>query len=361
MERAEFRRRATAKQIVFACQIVIRGVTVKSTYFWSLFGLDRIRIAVAGPDPDTALQVGSSVPSWTALYLLNRLGVWLPSVPMLLYVLYPELIPHTYTFMLPPTCSSFIHYFLLQSIKSRAIFSFNSIPNHWQFSHAIASFIVCPMIHSALSLLVASSLQSTTSKLFLNAFVLMHGVARRILISGCFVFHIKLSSSGSGLPLPCWFLMQYCTLTYSQANSLRFMSIKSYQSSPSITEAEFMNVKFRWGFWAYFWEFSGLRFPYTMFTYTSQFQTSFAQGGGREGGNSLVELTENSKEENSCFCPNYVQEFGLCTIYCENGFPKLSFSLSFVTSKLLPFPIKAVNQGLLGLFVFICANCLLML
>jgi hypothetical protein len=31
-------------------------------------------------------------------------------------------------------------------------------------------------------------------------------------------------------------------------------------------EAKFMNVQFRWGFWAYSWEFSDLRFPYTMFT-----------------------------------------------------------------------------------------------
>jgi hypothetical protein len=49
---------------------------------------------------------------------------------------------------------------------------------------------------------------------------------------------------------------------------------------------------------------------------TNQFQTTFAQGGGGvwEGGglNQLVEVTVNSKEENSSdFCPNYVLEFGL--------------------------------------------------
>ncbi len=45
---------------------------------------------------------------------------------------------------------------------------------------------------------------------------------------------------------------------------------------------------------------------YTMFT---QLQTTFAQGDGEQ--NPLVEVTVNSKEENSeDFCPNYVQEFG---------------------------------------------------
>ncbi len=40
----------------------------------------------------------------------------------------------------------------------------------------------------------------------------------------------------------------------------------------------------------------------------NQFQTTFLKGGG--GGNPLVELTVNFKEENSLdFCPNYVQEF----------------------------------------------------
>jgi hypothetical protein len=47
---------------------------------------------------------------------------------------------------------------------------------------------------------------------------------------------------------------------------------------------------------------------------TNQFQTTFAQGRGRGEQNPLVEMTVNSKEENSQdFCPNYVQEFGLCT------------------------------------------------
>jgi hypothetical protein len=43
---------------------------------------------------------------------------------------------------------------------------------------------------------------------------------------------------------------------------------------------------------------------------TNQFQTTFAQRGG--GVKSLVEVTMNSKEENSeDFFPNYLQEFGL--------------------------------------------------
>ncbi len=143
MERAEFRRQATAKQIVFACQIVMRGITtVKSTYFSFLFGLVRIRIAVAGPDPDTALRGRQS--SLRSLLGPRPLPVELARSPFTFgpcyCMLYPELIPHSYSFMLSPTCSSFIHYFLfLQSIKSRAIFSFNNIPNHKQFSHAIAT------------------------------------------------------------------------------------------------------------------------------------------------------------------------------------------------------------------------------
>jgi hypothetical protein len=40
----------------------------------------------------------------------------------------------------------------------------------------------------------------------------------------------------------------------------------------------------------------------------NQFQTTYAGGGG----NPLVEVTVNSKEENSeDLCPKYVQEFGL--------------------------------------------------
>ncbi len=41
----------------------------------------------------------------------------------------------------------------------------------------------------------------------------------------------------------------------------------------------------------------------------NQFQTNFAKEG--EEKNRLVDVTVNSKEEN--LCPNYVQEFGLCT------------------------------------------------
>ncbi len=46
---------------------------------------------------------------------------------------------------------------------------------------------------------------------------------------------------------------------------------------------------------------------------TNQFKTTFAQGRGG-GYSALVEMTVNSKKENSLeFCPSYVQEFGLST------------------------------------------------
>jgi hypothetical protein len=56
----------------------------------------------------------------------------------------------------------------------------------------------------------------------------------------------------------------------------------------------------------------------------NQFQTTFAQGKGG-GVKSVGEVTVDSKEENSeHFCPNYVQEFGLCIashlpIICKTG------------------------------------------
>ncbi len=59
---------------------------------------------------------------------------------------------------------------------------------------------------------------------------------------------------------------------------------------------------------------------YNVYT-TNQFQTTFAQGG--RGENPSVEVTVNSKEENSWdFCPKYVQEFGLWYIYCTHHSPK---------------------------------------
>ncbi len=54
------------------------------------------------------------------------------------------------------------------------------------------------------------------------------------------------------------------------------------------SEAEFINVLFLWGFLAYSWDFSGLRFPYTMFTSQTSFKP-LLQGGG--GWNPLVEVT----------------------------------------------------------------------
>jgi hypothetical protein len=48
-----------------------------------------------------------------------------------------------------------------------------------------------------------------------------------------------------------------------------------------------------------------------MFTLKNSFKTLLLGGDG-EGENLLVEVNENSKEENSSdFCPNYAQEFGL--------------------------------------------------
>jgi hypothetical protein len=50
------------------------------------------------------------------------------------------------------------------------------------------------------------------------------------------------------------------------------------------------------------------------FYITNQFQTTFAQGEWEGGVKSVREVTVNSKEKNSLdFCPNHVQEFGLCT------------------------------------------------
>ncbi len=45
------------------------------------------------------------------------------------------------------------------------------------------------------------------------------------------------------------------------------------------SEAEFMNVQFRWGFWTS-WEFSDLRFPCTMFTLQTSFKPLFIKGWG---------------------------------------------------------------------------------
>ncbi len=58
-----------------------------------------------------------------------------------------------------------------------------------------------------------------------------------------------------------------------------------------VPEANFMNVQFRWGFRAQSWELSALSF-----TLPTSFNP-FLFGGG--GGDPLVEVTENSKEENS--------------------------------------------------------------
>jgi hypothetical protein len=80
------------------------------------------------------------------------------------------------------------------------------------------------------------------------------------------------------------------------------------------TEAEFMNVQFRWGFGASSWEFSDLMFPYTYNVYiTNQFKTTFAQGGWGVKSVSRGDYEYQGGKLLRDFCPNYVQEFGLRT------------------------------------------------
>ncbi len=72
------------------------------------------------------------------------------------------------------------------------------------------------------------------------------------------------------------------------------------------TEAEFMNGPFRWGFWAYSWEFSGLDVSVNNVLHYKPvtIKTTFVRGGGgvsvRGSKKLLVEVsvTKNSKEEN---------------------------------------------------------------
>ncbi len=61
---------------------------------------------------------------------------------------------------------------------------------------------------------------------------------------------------------------------------------KEESKSPFTPEAEFMNVQFRWGFWAYSWDFSDLRFPYTMFILQTIFNPLLLGGGG--GGSKIL-------------------------------------------------------------------------
>ncbi len=52
------------------------------------------------------------------------------------------------------------------------------------------------------------------------------------------------------------------------------------QWCPLYTEAEFMNVQFRWGFWAKTLKFSDFEVSVYNIYITNQFQITFAQGGG---------------------------------------------------------------------------------
>ncbi len=72
-------------------------------------------------------------------------------------------------------------------------------------------------------------------------------------------------------------------------------------------KAEFMNVQFCWGFPGKILRV--LRLVVSVYNV-------YINARGREGDyNLILEVTVNSKEENSKdFCPNYVQEFGLCSL-----------------------------------------------
>ncbi len=60
----------------------------------------------------------------------------------------------------------------------------------------------------------------------------------------------------------------------------QIMAIRVYDNP----EDEFMNMQFRWGFWAQSQEFSDFRYPYTMFTFQTSFKTLVLWGGGGGGG-----------------------------------------------------------------------------
>ncbi len=75
-----------------------------------------------------------------------------------------------------------------------------------------------------------------------------------------------------------------------------------------------------------------LRLQVSVYKYyfTNSFQITFFCSRG-EGGNPLVEVTVNSKEENSWdVCPNYVQEFGLWVMF-EHSVRVLWAELLFIS------------------------------
>ncbi len=85
---------------------------------------------------------------------------------------------------------------------------------------------------------------------------------------------------------------------------------------------------------------SDLRCPYTMLTFQNSFNPHFLGAGGGGGLNPLVKVTVNSIEENSCFCPNYAQEFGLFSlllIHC------LGLELILILLKLLLLFFRGVK------------------
>ncbi len=81
-----------------------------------------------------------------------------------------------------------------------------------------------------------------------------------------------------------------------------------------------------------------------MFTLQLSFKPLLLKGGGG-GVNPLIEVTVNSKEENfSAFCPNFVQEFGLCTE---------SQSWACIHKRFIVFKKTGFQQYLAGLLLYL--------
>ena len=105
-----------------------------------------------------------------------------------------------------------------------------------------------------------------------------------------------------------------------------------------------MNVNFCWGSSIILRVLRLEVFVYNFYI-TDLFQAIFAQGGGGEE-NLLVEMTVNSKEENSQdICPNYVQESGLWCLSASQS----KFSLHpDSTIKIEDFNLNDTQSGLRG-------------
>ncbi len=88
------------------------------------------------------------------------------------------------------------------------------------------------------------------------------------------------------LPDPGSDLREYLLPHLRLLSRLRgFQALQAFNNGP---EAEFMNVQFRWGFWAQSGEFSDLRFPYTILKLQTSFKPLLLGGGGGGGVKILV-------------------------------------------------------------------------